>query len=204
MANSFGEDVSSIALDFAESVLSAAIPAIEVVAARLTADRGVGNELVAVDHVDADPVIVGARKQEGAALAAAIARMIAGVENLLDRAEADPSRTPEAIRQRLATQLATLGAEGLSSERLHQEAAVLAVKADIREEIDRLRHHCQAARELLAADEPIGRRFEFLAQEFHRESNTICSKSNSISLTRIGLDLKAVVDQLREQAQNLE
>ena len=121
-------------------------------------------------------------------------------------AEASPARTPEAIRARLAEQIAALldAAPALDPDRLHQEAVLLATKADIREELDRLDAHVAAARELLAERAPVGRRLDFLAQEFNREVNTLCSKSNDRALTAIGLDMKAVVDQLREQIQNVE
>ena len=93
---------------------------------------------------------------------------------------------------------------GLPEDRIAQEAAVLAIKADVREELDRLRAHLVAARELLDDGEAMGRRLDFLCQEFNREANTLCSKSNDLALTRIGLDLKAVIDQFREQVQNVE
>jgi len=111
------------------------------------------------------------------------------------------------IRDRLRMQVEDLvGASGgtLEPERLYVEAALLATRADIREELDRLHAHVEAARELLRAGGPVGRRLEFLSQEFNRESNTLCSKSNATSLTAIGLQLKVVVDQFREQVQNLE
>ena len=122
------------------------------------------------------------------------------------RAEASPARQPEAIRARLAEQIATLldAAPALDPDRLHQEAVLLATKADIREEIDRLDAHVAAARDLLRRAGAVGRRLDFLAQEFNREVNTLCSKSNDRALTAIGLEMKAVVDQLREQIQNLE
>jgi uncharacterized protein (TIGR00255 family) len=92
----------------------------------------------------------------------------------------------------------------LPEERLAQEAMLLATKADIREELDRLTAHIASARQLIAAGGPVGRKLDFLAQEFNREANTLCSKSNAVELTGIGLDLKAVIDQLREQVQNIE
>jgi uncharacterized protein (TIGR00255 family) len=95
-------------------------------------------------------------------------------------------------------------APALPEARLAQEAAVLAAKADVREELDRLGAHVAAARELLAEGKAIGRRLDFLCQELNREANTLCAKSQDVALTRIGLDLKAVVDQLREQIQNIE
>ena len=122
------------------------------------------------------------------------------------QAEADPSREPAVIRQRIADQvrLLTDAASGFDESRLTQEAALLAAKADIREELDRLKAHVVSARELLAGGGAVGRKLDFLSQEFNRESNTLCSKSNAASLTSIGLELKAVVDQFREQVQNLE
>lgn len=147
-----------------------------------------------------------ARQAEGEALRALLAGQVDAIEALTLRAEADPSREPAAIRARIAEQVRLLldPAANLDEARLHQEAAFLATKADIREEIDRLKTHVAAARSLLAAGGAVGRKLDFLAQEFNRESNTLCSKSNAAAVTAIGLELKAVVDQLREQVQNLE
>jgi uncharacterized protein (TIGR00255 family) len=110
------------------------------------------------------------------------------------------------IRGRLAEQLARLmeSGPGLDPDRVHQEAAILATRADIQEEIDRLGAHIEAARELLQAAEPVGRRLDFLAQEFNREANTLCSKAADTALIRTGLALKAVIDQFREQVQNVQ
>jgi uncharacterized protein (TIGR00255 family) len=99
--------------------------------------------------------------------------------------------------------LAEAGA-GLDPERLHQEALLLATKADIQEELDRLRAHVAAAAELIGSDQPVGRKLDFLSQEFNREANTICSKASDIEISRIGIELKTVIDQLREQVQNIE
>jgi len=147
-----------------------------------------------------------ARRDEGDALGMLLGRHIDTIEVLTLRAEADPSREPASIRARLAEQVALLmdASSSFDEARLHQEAAFLATKADIREEIDRLKTHVASARSLLAAGGAIGRKLDFLAQEFNRESNTLCSKSNAASVTAIGLELKAVVDQFREQVQNLE
>ncbi len=121
-------------------------------------------------------------------------------------AEADSSREPATVRARLAEQVRLLLDAGapIDEARLAQEAAFLAAKADIREETDRLKTHVAAARALMAGGGAVGRRLDFLSQEFNRESNTLCSKSNAASVTAIGLQLKAVVDQFREQVQNLE
>ena len=116
------------------------------------------------------------------------------------------SRVVALIRSRLGEQVARLMETGpaLDPERLHQEAAILATRADIQEEIDRLGAHVEAARELLEASEPVGRRLDFLAQEFNREANTLCSKAADTALIRTGLALKAVIDQFREQVQNVQ
>ena len=117
-----------------------------------------------------------------------------------------PGRKPEAIKARLAEQVATLlaASQRFDSDRLHQEAILLATKADIREELDRLASHVAQARKMLATAAPVGRKLDFLAQELNRESNTLCAKSNDLDLTNIGLELKGVVEQFREQVQNLE
>ena len=145
------------------------------------------------------------RAREGEAIEAALGRRVDEIAALVARAEADPARTPEAIRERLTERLAHLAEiDRLDPDRLHGEAAMLAIRADLSEEIDRLRAHVEAARELLASSEPVGRQLEFLAQEFGREANTLCAKSNAASLTAIGLELKVVIDQLREQVANVE
>jgi len=150
--------------------------------------------------------LVAAREAEGLVLSDILSLRLGEIAALIERAEDDPSRSRETIRQRLRGQIGELldADERLDEGRLHQEAAILAARADIREEIDRLRAHVEAARALLATGGPIGRRLDFLSQEFNRESNTICSKSNSTSLTAIGLELKVVIDQFREQVQNIE
>ena len=147
-----------------------------------------------------------ARLGEGTALGDLLRGHLGRIGELAATAESDPSREPAAIRQRLAEQVRQLLETGtpLDEPRLHMEAAFLATKADIREEIDRLTTHIASADELLAQGGPVGRRLDFLAQEFNREANTLCSKSNAASVTKIGLELKAVVDQFREQVQNLE
>ncbi|WP_137392412.1 YicC/YloC family endoribonuclease [Rhodoligotrophos defluvii] len=146
-----------------------------------------------------------ARAEEGAKLAAVVAEQVDRIEALATAARDCPARQPEAIRARLAEQVARLTDLGnFDPQRLHQEAVLLAARADIREELDRLFAHVAQARQLLAEGNGVGRRLDFLAQEFNREANTLCSKSNDKSLTGIGLELKAVIDQLREQVQNIE
>jgi uncharacterized protein (TIGR00255 family) len=146
------------------------------------------------------------REQEGAALSRVLLDQVAIIERLTQVVESDPSRSPREIAARLAAQVAMLmDASGkFDQDRLHAEAAILATKADLREEIDRLKAHVAAARDLLAKGGPIGRKLDFLAQEFNRESNTICSKSNAAAVTAAGIELKVVIDQFREQVQNLE
>ncbi|WP_294646295.1 YicC/YloC family endoribonuclease [uncultured Aureimonas sp.] len=155
---------------------------------------------------DAVERLVVSRAGEGRQLQSILEDRLREIGRLVEDAENDPSRRMDVIRDRLARQVAELteAAGSLDPARLHAEAALIATRADIREELDRLRAHLHAAHELLAQDAPIGRRFDFLAQEFNRESNTVCSKSNAASLTAIGLQLKVVVDQLREQVQNIE
>ncbi|MGI8725708.1 MAG: YicC/YloC family endoribonuclease [Methyloceanibacter sp.] len=150
--------------------------------------------------------LVDARAREGERLAEVIGKQLEQIGSLVEKAANAPARQPAAITARLGEQLNRLmeGAAGLDPERLHQEALLLAAKADIQEEMDRLRAHVAAAKELLHAREPVGRRFEFLSQEFNREANTICSKAADIEISRIGLELKTVIDQLREQIQNIE
>ena len=147
-----------------------------------------------------------AREAEGEALGAVLNGHLDRIERLTAQAEADPSRDVAVIRQRLNEQVRLLldNANGLDESRLNMEAALLATKADVREELDRLKAHIASARALLVSGGPVGRKLDFLSQEFNRESNTLCSKSNAASLTSIGLELKAVVDQFREQVQNLE
>lgn len=160
--------------------------------------------LAALDGLAQD--LAQARRAEGEALARVIEGQLAAMEALVAAATVDPARSVEAIRARIAAQIETImGArDGFDRDRLHQEAALIATRADIQEELDRLRAHVASARALLAEGGAVGRKLDFLAQEFGREANTLCSKANDVSLSRIGLDLKAVVDQFREQVQNVE
>ncbi len=148
--------------------------------------------------------LVAARRAEGRQLEQVVTAQVDRIAALTQAAEDNPARQPAAVRARLEAAVAALGGSGLDPDRLHQEAMLLAGKADVREELDRLRAHIAGARELLAAGGAIGRRLDFLAQEFGREANTLGAKANDISLSRIGLDLKAVVEQFREQVQNIE
>ena len=146
------------------------------------------------------------RRREGTVLAAILRMRLDEIAALTARAESAPGRKPEAIKARLAEQIAVLldGATRFDPDRLHQEALLMASKADIREELDRLVAHVAQARRLIDAGGPAGRKLDFLSQELNRESNTLCAKSNDVELTNIGLELKTVVEQFREQVQNLE
>jgi uncharacterized protein (TIGR00255 family) len=148
------------------------------------------------------------RLEEGRKLETVMRDLVDELEGLAQAAAGCAAAQPEALRQRLKEQVARLieSDSPLPEERLIQEAALLAAKADIREEIDRISAHVGAARNLLddVDDGPVGRRLDFLSQEFNREANTICSKSSDIELTRIGLDMKTAIDRFREQCQNIE
>ncbi|MSP46785.1 MAG: YicC family protein [Xanthobacteraceae bacterium] len=146
------------------------------------------------------------RRTEGQALGRILSARLSEIGALAARAEASPGRKAEAIKARLAEQVAALleASQRFDADRLHQEAILLATKIDIREELDRLTAHVAQAKKLIADGGPIGRKLDFLSQELNRESNTLCSKANDLELTNIGLELKAVVEQFREQVQNLE
>jgi uncharacterized protein (TIGR00255 family) len=146
------------------------------------------------------------RRTEGEALAAVLRERLDAIEALTLAADANPARRPEAVRARLAESVAALmdSSRGFDENRLHQEAILIAAKADIREELDRLKTHVAAARALLDQGGPIGRRLDFLAQEFGREANTLSAKANDVSLTAQGLELRAQIEQFREQVQNIE
>jgi uncharacterized protein (TIGR00255 family) len=150
--------------------------------------------------------LVAMRQAEGQALYRILTERLDEIAGLKKQAEDNPGRKPEAIKAKILESIDALmdTGKGFDPDRLHQEALLLASKADIREELDRLDAHVAAARKLLAQGGPVGRKLDFLAQEFNRETNTLCSKANDVSLTAIGLELKAVVEQFREQVQNLE
>jgi len=141
-----------------------------------------------------------ARHDEGKALAPILLDNVSEIEKHVATASGLAALLPASIKQNFQDKLQTLLGDNLSEDRLAQEAAVLAMKADVREELDRLRAHCVQARELIAKGSPIGRKLDFLSQEFNRETNTLCSKSADIELTQTGLALKSVIEQFREQA----
>lgn len=148
------------------------------------------------------------RKDEGAKLAEVLSGQFSEIADLTRRAGEVEAVRPEALRRRLQQQLGELLAQKppVSEERLAQELALQITRLDIREELDRLKAHVEAARGLLKGNDPkgVGRKLDFLMQEFNREANTLCSKAFDAGLTAIGLDLKLVIDRLREQAQNVE
>ena len=146
-----------------------------------------------------------ARLGEGAALTPVLSGLVDTIDKLVGSAGAEAATQPSVLKDRFARRLTELVGEGASEDRIIQEAAVQAVKADVREELDRLQSHIDAARVLIGDDgKGAGRRLDFLMQEFMREANTLCSKSATSALTAIGLDLKATIEQLREQVQNVE
>jgi uncharacterized protein (TIGR00255 family) len=150
--------------------------------------------------------LVEARRAEGARLAALLEAHLEAIAGLTRAAAGSAALRPEAAKARLKEQLAALleADPTLPPDRLAQEAALIAAKGDVREELDRLIGHIAAARELLAQGGSVGRRLDFLCQEFNREANTLCSKASDMALTRIGLEIKGAIEQLREQVQNVE
>jgi uncharacterized protein (TIGR00255 family) len=211
------------------AALDSAIALIEEIRARLPCDppraegilaiRGVAEPQSSLDDederaalavaltqsfADAAEKLAQSRRREGEALERLIAALLAEIEQLSAAARAAAAGAAAATRDRFAAQLADLLAGSLSEERLAQEAAALAVKADVREELDRLSAHIDAARALIAKGGAMGRQLDFLTQELNREANTLCSKAQDMGLKRIGLDLKTAVDRMREQVQNVE
>ncbi|BAT60970.1 hypothetical protein GJW-30_1_03520 [Variibacter gotjawalensis] len=174
--------------------------------ADVEADRRAAETSVVSGFASALDALMAMRRVEGEALGRILTQRLDEIAALTGRAEALPARQPEAIKAKLAEQInALMETPGrFDSDRLHQEAILIATKVDIREELDRLVAHIAQARSLLGEGGAIGRRLDFLAQEFNREVNTLCSKSNDVALTTIGLELKNVVEQFREQVQNLE
>ena len=145
-----------------------------------------------------------ARLEEGAALAPVLSGVVGRIAALAARAEVEAAAQPLALKARFEKRMAELVSQAGLEDRIVQEAAMLAMKADVREDLDRLSAHVEAAGALLAGDLPAGRRLDFLAQEFMREVNTLCAKAATKDLTAVGLELKAAVEQLREQVQNVE
>jgi uncharacterized protein (TIGR00255 family) len=148
--------------------------------------------------------LLAARREEGQALAGVLDGQVERIAQLVGQAQDLAAGQPAAIKERFERRMTELAGEAVSEDRILQEAAALAVKADVREELDRLGGHIDSARSLLAGDGAVGRRLDFLTQEFMREANTLCSKSALSGLTAVGLDLKAVIEQFREQVQNVE
>ena len=169
-------------------------------------ERQAAEQAIVQGFEEALKELAATRAREGDALKRILSDRISEIEKLSAAADTNPARKPEAIRAKLSEQVKALLATGekFDADRLHQEAMLLAAKADIREELDRLTTHVAAVRKLLKDGGPIGRKLDFLAQELNRESNTLCAKANDVSLTATGLELKAAVDQFREQVQNLE
>jgi len=168
-------------------------------------ERGLRDAAILETLANAFDALAKARAAEGNKLLPVLTAQIDAIARLTNEAAGLSAAQPQALRDKLAAQIKDmLGTGTLSEERLAQEVALLAVKADIREEFDRLSAHVQEARTLLASGDAVGRKLDFLSQEFNREANTLCSKSSDIALTRIGLALKATIDQFREQAQNVE
>jgi len=169
-------------------------------------DRGAAEKAVISGFETALAALTSMRQEEGATLGRLLSTRLDEIAALAARAEAAPGRKPEAIKARLAEQVNALlsTSQRFDTDRLYQEAIMLATKADIREELDRLASHVAQAKKLLAEGAPAGRRLDFLAQELNREANTLTAKANDVELTNIGLQLKSVVEQFREQVQNLE
>jgi uncharacterized protein (TIGR00255 family) len=169
------------------------------------AQRGARDAAILESLAYAFDALARARATEGAKLCHVLMGQAREIANLTDEAGKLAAAQPAALRERLQAQLKDLFASvPVSEDRLAQEVALLAAKADVREELDRLAAHTQEARAMLASGDGVGRKLDFLAQEFNREANTLCSKSSDVALTRVGLALKSVIDQFREQAQNVE
>jgi len=171
-----------------------------------TEQQGKLDSEVVVAFAQATTELVKNRIAEGERLTVTINGHLDEIEQCVQEMVGIAAAQPAAIAKRMREQVRALAAEvpALAEERLAQEVALLAVKADIREEIDRLAAHVEGARELLAGGSPVGRKLDFLCQEFNREANTVCSKSSDLNQTRVGLELKAVIERLREQIQNIE
>jgi uncharacterized protein (TIGR00255 family) len=184
-----------------KGVLETADQAPEDKAAREARERAIAQSLdVALEKLSE------ARRAEGARLDGVIVEQVAQIDQLTASVRASPSRSPDAIMARLKDAIGRLvdATATLDGERLHQEAVLIATRADVEEELQRLTAHVAAARDILNEQGSVGRKLDFLAQEFNREANTLCSKANAVDVTRLGLQLKTVIDQFREQVQNVE
>ncbi|MEZ5900883.1 MAG: YicC/YloC family endoribonuclease [Hyphomicrobiaceae bacterium] len=168
--------------------------------------RAVRERALVSSFEEAASKLLEARRSEGARIQNVLSEQVSQIETLAADVRASPSRTPEAIRARLREVISRLvdSSSNFDSERLHQEAVLAATRADVEEELARLNAHVAAAREIMSEQGAVGRKLDFLAQEFNREANTLCSKANAVDVTRLGLSLKSVIDQLREQVQNVE
>jgi len=212
------ERVKTLAIDLADNIPGALPPRAELLLALPGVMRNAGAQddseavqaalpsAIRDGYAEALDGLVAARAGEGARLAELVESQLDESTHLHAAAALEAATQPALHKARLMEQLAELlgGKAGLPEERIAQEVALLATKSDVREELDRLKSHIAAARALLAEAAGIGRKFDFLVQEFNREANTLCSKSVSLPLTAIGLKLKAVIEQLREQAANIE
>ena len=150
--------------------------------------------------------LVEARRAEGARLQAILSEQLGEIQRVAGEVRVSPSRSPDAIRTRLGEMIGRIleASNGFDKDRLHQEAVLAATRADVEEELARLDAHVAAAHDILSETGAVGRKLDFLAQEFNREANTLCSKANAVDITRLGLTLKSTIDQLREQVQNIE
>jgi uncharacterized protein (TIGR00255 family) len=184
-----------------KGVLELSDQAPEDVTARMAREKTITQSLEAALDKLAE-----ARRAEGARLGEIIREQIAQIDQLAASVRASPSRAPDAIMSRLKDAIGRLvdATTALDNDRLHQEAVLIATRADVEEELQRLSAHVAAARDILVERGAVGRKLDFLAQEFNREANTLCSKANAVDITRLGLQLKTVIDQFREQVQNVE
>jgi uncharacterized protein (TIGR00255 family) len=214
-----------------EDVLNAVLGTVKSLSGRVDADRPRLDGILAVKGVievvdaeegeeerralEADVVsgfgavlasLIENRRREGDALGRILCGRLDEIAVLIDRAEAAAARRPDAVKQRIADQVAALleASDRFDADRLHQEAVLIAAKADVREELDRLAAHVEQAQKTVKKGRAVGRQLDFLSQELNRETNTLCAKSNDLELTNIGLELKGLVEQFREQVQNLE
>tara|TARA_R110002096_G_scaffold416576_1_gene619171 strand:+ start:35924 stop:36883 length:960 start_codon:yes stop_codon:yes gene_type:complete len=164
------------------------------------------NEAIKKSFADALGSLIKSREEEGAATHDMLSGVLDNIEGLLREAEVVAATQPGALKEKYEEKLEALfdNKQGIEPDRLAQEIVLLATKADVKEETDRLGAHIVSARKLLNTEGPVGRKMEFLTQEFNRETNTLCSKSSDITLTNIGLSLKTAIDQFREQVLNVE